>query len=161
MENDTFTIKHTIIRVNKTMHKSDRTKNKSSYGDMPIPSIIKQNLQHIMQKQERDKFTQPNDYIDEGYIFTHANGKIIHPNYVTKRFSRLLERHGLPHIRFHDLRHSAAGYLKYLGFDMKDIQTWLRHGDIGTTMNIYVNLDMDAKRSIAENLNEKFQKFET
>jgi len=67
----------------------------------------------------------------------------------------------MPHIRFHDLRHSSAGYLKYLGFDLKDIQTWLRHGDIGTTMNIYVNLDMEAKRAIANNLNQRFQQFGT
>ncbi|MCL2775250.1 MAG: tyrosine-type recombinase/integrase [Oscillospiraceae bacterium] len=143
------------------MHKSDLTKNKSSYGDMPIPSVIKQSLQHIMQKQAQDKLTQPNDYVDEGYDFTHINGKVIHPNYVTKRFTKLLERNGLPHIRFHDLRHSAAGYLKYLGFDMKDIQTWLRHGYIGTTMNIYVTLDMDAKRNIANTLNGKFQHFDS
>jgi len=51
--------------------------------------------------------------------------------------------------------------MKHLGFDMKDIQTWLRHGDIGTTMNIYVNLDMDAKTSIANDLNKNFQKFGT
>ena len=129
MENDVFNIRHTVIRVNKTMHKSDLIKNKSSYGDMPIPSVIKTSLQNIMDKQAQDKAIQPNDYMDEDYVFTHINGKIIHPNYVTKRFSQLLERNGLPHIRFHDLRHSAAGYLKYLGFDLKDIQTWLRHGE--------------------------------
>ena len=49
--------------------------------------------------------------------------------------------------------------MKYLGFDMKDIQPWLRHGDIGTTMNIYVNLDMDAKRNIADSLNQRFESF--
>jgi len=57
--------------------------------------------------------------------------------------------------------HSAAGFLRHLGFDMKDIQTWLRHGDIGTTMNIYVNLDMAAKNTIADNLNQRFEKFGT
>jgi integrase len=160
MENDVLTIKHTVIRVNKTMHKNDLAKTKSSYGDMPVPSVIKQNLRNIMQKQAEDKLKQ-NDYKDEGYVFTHDNGKIIHPNYVTKRFAKLLEKNGFPHIRFHDLRHSSAVYLKYLGFDMKDIQTWLRHGDIGTTMNIYVNLDMEAKRHIAGTLDGKFKNFDS
>jgi len=36
---------------------------------------------------------------------------------------------------------------------------WLRHGDIGTIMNICVYLDMSAKRNIADALNEKLQKF--
>jgi len=68
----------------------------------------------------------------------------------------MLKKNSMPLIRFHDLRHSAAVYLKYLGFDLKDIQTWLRHKDIQTTMNIYLNLDMDAKRNIANSLNERF-----
>lgn len=53
-------------------------------------------------------------------------------------------------------RHSSASYLKYLGFDLKDIQTWLRHKDIQTTMNLYTHLDMTAKQGIANSLNDKF-----
>jgi len=161
LEKNVFTIKHTVIRVNGTLHKNDRTKNKSSYGDMPIPKVIKDCLRKVKREQAQNKLLQPNDYVDEGYIFTHVDGRLILPNYATSRFTKLLKKNDLPHFRFHDLRHSAAGFLRYLGFDMKDIQTWLRHGDIGTTMNIYVNLDMDAKENIAESLNERFQAFST
>jgi len=160
-DKNVFTIRHTVTRVNGELHKSDRTKNKSSYGDMPMPKVIKDCLKKVRQEQAQNKLLQPNDYIDEGYIFTHIDGRLILPNYASKRFTQLLKQSGLPHFRFHDLRHSAAGFLRYLGFDMKDIQTWLRHGDIGTTMNIYVNLDMDAKENIAESLNERFQAFST
>ena len=90
---------------------------------------------------------------------TQIDGSLIKPHYVSEHFKLLLAKHNMPHIRFHDLRHSSAGYLKHLGFDMKDIQTWLRHGDITTTMNIYVALDMEAKRTIADNLNQHFEKF--
>lgn len=161
MDNNVFSIKHTVIRVNKVLHKEDRTKNDSSNSDMPIPDIIKLKLLKIKEEQERYKLLQPNDYVNEGYVFTYADGRVINPNYVTKHFSKLLEDNHLPHIRFHDLRHSSAGYLKALGFDLKDIQTWLRHGDIGTTMNLYVNLDMEAKRGIAENLNNRFKSFKS
>jgi len=50
--------------------------------------------------------------------------------------------------------------LKYLGFDLKEIQTWLRHKDIQTTMNLYTHLDMEAKEGIADTLNAKFQLLE-
>jgi len=161
LENNFFTIQHTVTRVNGILHKSDRTKNRSSYGNMPIPIIIKNCLENVLQSQKQNRLLQPNDYIDEGYVFTHIDGRLILPNYASSRFTQLLKRNGLPHIRFHDLRHSSAGFLRHLGFDMKDIQTWLRHGDIGTTMNIYVNLDMEAKNSIADNLNMRFQNFGT
>jgi integrase len=87
------------------------------------------------------------------------DGKLIKPNYVSQHFKLLLTKNGLPIVRFHDLRHSAANYLKYLGFDLKDIQIWLRHKDIQTTMNIYIDLDMEAMRNIADGLNERFEKF--
>jgi integrase len=107
----------------------------------------------------RNKLLQPNDYVDSGYVCTAFDGNLLRPDFVSQHFSLLLSKNDLPHIRFHDLRHSAACYLKYLGFDLKDIQTWLRHGDIQTTMNLYVNLDMEAKTQIADRLNEKFTQF--
>jgi len=45
---------------------------------------------------------------------------------------------------------------QHLGFDLKDIQVWLRHSDIQTTMDLYIHLNMDAKWDIADKLNEKF-----
>ena len=89
----------------------------------------------------------------EDYVFTHVDGRLITLNYVTKLNFKLIERSGLEIIRFHDIRHSSARYLLYLGFDMKSIQFWLGHGDIGTTMNLYVHLDLEATRNIADSLN--------
>jgi len=66
---------------------------------------------------------------------------------------------GMPRIRFHDLRHSSASYLKYLGFDLKDIQVWLRHKDIQTTMNLYTHLDMEAEINIANKIDERLNAF--
>jgi len=49
--------------------------------------------------------------------------------------------------------------LKHLGFDLKDIQMWLRHGDIGTTGNLYLHFNMEEKNIIADNLNQRFVNF--
>jgi integrase len=161
LENNTITIKHTVILLNKTIHKTDSTKNDSSYAVIPLPNIIKSRLEEWKFKQDKFKLLQPSDYNDNGYICTQINGNLINPHYVSRHFKLLLKQNNMPSIRFHDLRHSSAGYLKYLGFDMKDIQTWLRHKDIQTTMNIYVSLDMAAKRNIAESLNERFKRFDS
>ena len=147
--------------MNSIVYKTDSTKNDSSYAVIPLPNMIKTKLEWWRAQQEEHQRLQPNDYDNEGYICTQVDGSLIKPHYVSDHFKRLLRNNGLPPIRFHDLRHSSAGYLKHLGFDLKDIQTWLRHGDIQTTMNIYVNLDMDAKRGIADSLNERFASFGT
>jgi len=158
-DNCTFDIKHTVVKGEKTLHKKDSAKNKSSYRTLPMPNIIIAMLKKIKAKQAQYKLLQPNDYIDEGYVFTREDGQLILPNYVTKHFKDILIKNGLPVIRLHDLRHSSASYLLYLGFNMKEIQMWLGHGDIGTTMNLYAHVDMDAKRNIAESLNTRFQSF--
>ena len=156
----TIAINHTVVQGHKKMHIKDSTKTKSSNVIVPLVGIIALRLKGLKEQQEKYKLLQPNDYVDEGYVCTQINGSLIKPNYVSQHFKLLLAKNNMPHIRFHDLRHSSAGYLKYLGFDLKDIQTWLRHGDIGTTMNIYINLDMDARRNIANNLNKRFENFD-
>jgi len=157
-ENNTMAIRHTVVQLSKE-YREDSTKNDSSNSVVPLVPIITKKLKLWKAQQDEHRRLQPNDYIDEGYVCTQVDGSLIKAHYVSDHFRRLLAKHNMPSIRFHDLRHSSAGYLKYLGFDMKDIQTWLRHGDIGTTMNIYVHLDMDAKRAIADNLNERFANF--
>ena len=160
-ERRTITIKHTVVIVGKTIHKQDRTKNDSSYASFPMPDKIISQLERWRERQQELKALQPNDYHDEGYICTKPNGELLLPNYVSQHFALMLKKHDMPHIRFHDLRHSSASYLKHLGFDLKDIQTWLRHKDIQTTMNLYTHLDMEAKENIANILDAKFQMFET
>ena len=66
--------------------------------------------------------------------------------------SALLKKHGLPHIRFHELRHSCASLLLNNGFGLKDVQEWLGHSDIKMTANIYGHLDVGRKQSIADQL---------
>jgi len=50
--------------------------------------------------------------------------------------------------------HSTATFLKFLGFDLRDIQSWLRHADIKSTM-IYTHMDMTGKENIAGKLEAK------
>jgi len=159
-ENDTMAINHTVVQLSKE-YREDSTKNDASNSIVPLTNNIVQRLKWWRTQQEQHKLLQPNDYIDEGYVCTQIDGSLIKPHYVSDHFKLLLAKNNMPPIRFHDLRHSSAGYLKHLGFDLKDIQVWLRHGDISTTMNIYVHLNMDAKRAIAENLSQRFQEFGT
>jgi integrase len=159
-EEKTLAIKHTVVKIGNVTHKNDRTKNASSRAVFPMPEKIIVALKQWQSRQNELKEVQPNDYHDTDYICTYADGRLLATDFVSQHFALLLKKNGLPHIRFHDLRHSAAHYLKFLGFDLKDIQIWLRHKDIQTTMNIYVDLDMDDKTNIANSLEAKFKTLE-
>ena len=155
----TLAIRHTVIRTGKNVHKNDRTKNESSCSIFPMSERVAYELEKWRDRQLDLQSLQPNDYFDSDYVCTHEDGRLLSPDYVSHHFSLLLRKNKMPSIRFHDLRHSAASYLKSLGFDLKDIQTWLRHKDIQTTMNLYTHLDMSAKTNIANMLDAKLETF--
>ena len=92
--------------------------------------------------------------IDNDYVFTWEDGHPYSPDYVSHTFHKLLKKYDLPHIRFHDLRHTCASMLLSEGYGLKDVQEWLGHSDIKMTANIYGHLDIRCKRSIANGLEQ-------
>jgi integrase len=47
-------------------------------------------------------------HTDFGYVCTAEDGQAVHADHVAKRFARLVERAGVPPIRFHDVRLTHA-----------------------------------------------------
>ena len=90
------------------------------------------------------------------YIFKWADGKPYTPDYITSKFSKLLKKYNLPHICFHDLRHSCASLLIANGFTLKDVQEWLGHSDFRIAANIYAHLDTKRKADIANSMSATF-----
>ena len=54
-----------------------------------------------------------------------------------KVFRHFLASIGLPHLRFHDLRHSAATILLAMGVHPKVVQEILGHSQISVTLDVY------------------------
>ena len=82
-----------------------------------------------------------------------------HPSeHMRADFKMLLEKNGLPPIRFHELRHSCASMLLNEGFSLKDIQAYMGHADITMTADLYGHLDVARKEMLSRNLaNSIFQ----
>lgn len=137
---------HTAVMAKGKVVYSDSTKTATSNRVLPITANMRTYLQTVKAKQEENKKLFGDVYIDSGYVCVHPNGAPIRPDYVTVHFQQRLKNAGLPVIRFHDLRHSAVYALRKGGCDAKDIQAWLGHSDITTTLNVYGHVlgrDMD------------------
>jgi len=50
-------------------------------------------------------------------------------------------------------------HLNKLGFSPKEIQVWLGHSDIKTTMNIYTHIDIGIKENMAAKIDGLFSDF--
>ena len=149
----TLTIRHTVARVTKVVEKN-KTKNASSFRSFPLTDDAVRLFKILLQQEQYYRNHFGRDYIDNDYVFTWEDGHPYSPDYVSHTFHKLLKKYDLPHIRFHDLRHTCASMLLSEGYGLKDVQEWLGHSDIKMTANIYGHLDIRRKRSIANGLEQ-------
>lgn len=150
-----LTIRHTVVKASQAVAK-DKTKNASSYRSFPLTNEAREIFQQAKENEKENRKLFGKGYQSNDYVFKWADGHPFAPDYVTRRFSRLLEKNGLPHIRFHELRHSCASLLINAGFTLKDVQEWLGHADIKMTANVYGHLDVSRKRDMASKLTGSF-----
>jgi hypothetical protein len=73
-----------------------------------------------------------------GLIFTREDGRQLHPDLVTDTFQRIAESAGLPPIRLHDLRHTAASLALQAGVPMKVVSEQLGHSSLSITADASV-----------------------
>ena len=157
-ENHTLTIRSVVVNTNFDGKlgelEKDRTKNKSSERTFPLVQLFEDLLLKMKQDQKRNKKIAGNcynpNYIE--YIYVDKMGNRIKPGYITQHFAKMLKKHHLRHIRFHDLRHTCATIMLSKGENLVKVQKWLGHSSISTTANIYSHLDFQSKVESAQNL---------
>jgi integrase len=80
----------------------------------------------------------PNDF---DLIFPNGSGNPLnHGNMLNRHFYPALKKAKLPHIRFHDLRHTYASLLIAQGENIKYIQNQLGHASPVVTLTVYAHL---------------------
>jgi integrase len=155
-ERKTMTIRHTVSKVTEVVAK-DKTKNASSRRSFPLTAEAEAIFRRAKEKEQQNRAAFGREYQENSYIFKWPDGHPYSPDYISHHFAKVLKKHGLPHIRFHELRHSCASMLLDMGFTLKDVQEWLGHSDIKMTANIYAHLDTARKNTIADSLAGKFR----
>jgi len=75
---------------------------------------------------------------------------------VLKAYKKCLEKAGLPNLRFHDLRHTAATLMLQQEINPKVVQERLGHSDISLTLNTYSHVLPSMQEKAAEKMDELF-----
>ena len=146
------TVTSTIIDGKYQEFEQQSAKAKSSLRTLPLIGSFREYFMQVKEAQELNKKVCGNcyNYDYDGYVFVNELGERMRPNYLTEYFPKFIQKHGMPKMRFHDLRHSCASLLLANGVPLKQIQEWLGHSDFSTTANIYAHLDYRSKISSAQ-----------
>ena len=87
------------------------------------------------------------------------DGRPVQPSWLSHMQSNFLKRHGLEHIRLHDLRHTAASMLAKRA-TLNQVRDFLGHEDISTTYGIYVHTDEKSRAETAAIMDGIFESVE-
>jgi integrase len=87
---------------------------------------------------------------DEEFVFTTATGEWLRPDYVTRRFKRLVAEAELPWIRLHGTRHTMASIALQNGTDIATVSERLGHRNTRVTTEIYLHGSKESDRAAAD-----------
>ena len=89
---------------------------------------------------------QENTGKNEGLVYTTSSGRPVSGRNVIRHFHAALEQAGLPRMRFHDLRHTAATLLLKENVHPKVVQEMLGHSTISLTLDTYSHILPDMQQ---------------
>jgi integrase len=105
--------------------------------DLPTVGV----LRRWKRQQLQERLALGEDYCDPGmWVFTREDGQPYLPEFVTRTFSRLARRHGLPPAKLHSLRHFRASALIAAGEEITVVAKLLGHSSVRVTADTYGHL---------------------
>lgn len=151
----TITVRRAVYRAGGKLQLMD-VKTKKSRRTVALPLVATRALQLHRKRQDTERDTAANLWHDDGLVFTTAFGTPLEPRNINRHFAGVLKAAGLPHQRFHDLRHACASLLLAQGLDLKVVQEVLGHSSITITADLYAHVLMGLKRKAASSMDAVF-----
>lgn len=131
-------IQRTMTRlVGKGFTVSEPKTSKSRRAVHLTPLAVQALKRHRLRQNEA-RLAAGEAWNQQGWVFCNNVGRPLEVgNMIRRSFRPLLQKAGLPIIRFHDLRHSAASLLLSLDVHPKIVQELLGHSQISLTLDTY------------------------
>jgi integrase len=133
-----------VLRITRTVNYytgygfvEGKPKTESGKRTIVLPRVVIKMLYHHRDVQKEKQARAGTDWVDNNLVFCGKKGGFMVRTTLKYQFDKLLDDVGLPHIRFHDLRHSAATILLSMGIPIKVVQELLGHSDVAMTLRVY------------------------
>ena len=126
-----------VVVDGKTIDSSPKT----AAGRRPVPldASLVGILKSHKARQARERLNAGEVYSDGGYLLANELGTAYHPDSVSQWFDDAVKASGLPRIRLHDSRHTAASLMLAAGTPTKVVSDLLGHASPTITLAIYAH----------------------
>ena len=152
---NTISIRNTVVKT-ITVVEHEKTKSRASNRTLFIIPETRDYLLSLQRKQGENRLLMGSAYNDSGHVCVWGDGRAFKPDYISQHFALILKKNGLPHIRFHELRHTAGSVLLNKGLSAKQIQEYLGHEKVSTTLDIYGHLSLEGKKEASATIGGLF-----
>ena len=130
---------------------------KSAKGrrDVALHAELVSILKAHRKRQNADRLAAGTAWHDSGLVFTQVDGKPMDPSRDSKAWRALVARAGVPAVRLHDARHSAATLALLKGVPTRVVMDMLGHSQISMTSKYQHAVDQmkrDAADAVGDSL---------
>jgi len=148
--NRSLKVERQLLRSNSKQLMFSQTKTR--YGKRTLTLGMKsiEILKAHYERQHISRRTAGEKWSEQGLIFTNNIGGAISHRNLLRDFKHVLANAGLPHIRFHDLRHTAASLMLNHGIAPIIVSRRLGHAKPSITLDIYGHLIPSMQSEAAE-----------
>src|SRR6266536_3500991 len=130
----TLSVNRGLVAVAYQLHETrGKTRTTRRTIDLDATTVAVLACWHAWQHAERAAVGADAD----GFVFSEADGRPIHPHAISQAFERLVARARVPAIRFHDLRHTHATLLIKAAVPVKVVSERLGHATPAFTIETY------------------------
>ncbi len=135
---ETMQIRRTLTRMVRKGFTTSEPKSAKSRRRIHLSQLAIEALKRHRIRQNEARLAAGPAWSEQGWVFCNAVGRPIEVgNMIRRSFRPLLAKAGLPTMKFHELRHSAASLLLAMGVHPKIVQELLGHSTVSITLDIY------------------------
>ena|GEM_PF-262162 len=121
-----------------------------------LSATVNKMLRRLQAQQQGEFEVVGETWSTDCLIFTHEDGTAIHTTYPYKWFTAFLERHGLPKITYHQLRHTNASLSIAAGVDVVTLSGRLGHADKNVTLGTYSHMIQSREEQVANAMDKYY-----